>query len=220
VAAKAGWGPGNDNKEPVSGVNGDVSKGEPYDAGNLEPEEQQKVESRLNGKDDNRNSIDKTAANAPSGDTTSGQNDTRHPDEVSADELKVDVTGPGPKPIDAVAREHGGDAGRDKEETTAPSGDAPKEGEDDAKEKGTGEQYVKTSGLAADGGDFDATKPGAGREADRLLDQKGVQRDDHVSPTQSADTSGGANDSPSSKSSRKSSRRSLGDRIKAKLHKR
>lgn len=33
--------------------------------------------------------------------------------------------------------------------------------------EGTGEQYVKSSGLAADGGDFDATKPGAGREADR-----------------------------------------------------
>lgn len=26
---------------------------------------------------------------------------------------------------------------------------------------------MKSSGLAADGGDFDATKPGAGREADR-----------------------------------------------------
>lgn len=33
--------------------------------------------------------------------------------------------------------------------------------------KGTGEKWVKSSGLAADGGDFDATKPGAGREADR-----------------------------------------------------
>ena len=33
--------------------------------------------------------------------------------------------------------------------------------------EGTGEQWVKTSGVAADGGDFDAAKPGAGREADR-----------------------------------------------------
>ena len=33
--------------------------------------------------------------------------------------------------------------------------------------EGTGEQYVKSTGLAADGGDFDAAKPGAGREADR-----------------------------------------------------
>lgn len=40
---------------------------------------------------------------------------------------------------------------------------------DDANQEsqGTGEQYVKTTGLAADGGNFDATKPGAGREADR-----------------------------------------------------
>lgn len=35
------------------------------------------------------------------------------------------------------------------------------------KEKGTGEQWVKTSGVAAEGGDFDATKPGAGKEANR-----------------------------------------------------
>ena len=37
-----------------------------------------------------------------------------------------------------------------------------------SKEPGTGEQYVKSSGVAAEGGDFDATKPGAGREADRM----------------------------------------------------
>jgi hypothetical protein len=36
VAAKAVWGSGDTHKEePVSGVNGDVAKGEPYDAGNL-----------------------------------------------------------------------------------------------------------------------------------------------------------------------------------------
>ena len=39
--------------------------------------------------------------------------------------------------------------------------DAPSTGE------GTGEIWVKSSGVAADGGDFDATKPGAGREAER-----------------------------------------------------
>ena len=37
----------------------------------------------------------------------------------------------------------------------------------ESKGSGTGEQYVKSTGLAAEGGDFDATKPGAGREADR-----------------------------------------------------
>lgn len=40
-------------------------------------------------------------------------------------------------------------------------------GGEHGKEYGTGEQWVKTSGVAADGGDFDVTKPGAGREATR-----------------------------------------------------
>lgn len=35
-------------------------------------------------------------------------------------------------------------------------------------ELGSGEKYVKSSGFAAEGGDFDATQPGAGREADRM----------------------------------------------------
>lgn len=35
------------------------------------------------------------------------------------------------------------------------------------KARGTGEKHVKSTGLAADGGDFDATKPGAGAEASR-----------------------------------------------------
>jgi len=39
-----------------------------------------------------------------------------------------------------------------------------------SEEKGTGEKWVKTTGVAADGGDFDATKPGAGKEAERELD--------------------------------------------------
>ena len=32
--------------------------------------------------------------------------------------------------------------------------------------EGTGATYERSSGLAADGGDFDATRPGAGREAE------------------------------------------------------
>ncbi|KAG0127081.1 hypothetical protein HOY82DRAFT_580728 [Tuber indicum] len=42
--------------------------------------------------------------------------------------------------------------------------------------EGTGEKYERSTGLAADGGDFDATRPGAGREADRLLEEKGIHR--------------------------------------------
>jgi hypothetical protein len=70
-----------------------------------------------------------------------------------------------------------------------------------AEPKGTGEEWVRTTGVHADGGDFDATKPGAGREADReskwkktsrslgrtlsradgiagILEEKGIHRDD------------------------------------------
>jgi hypothetical protein len=35
AAAKAVWGDNETNKEPISGAQGDVSKGQPYDAGNL-----------------------------------------------------------------------------------------------------------------------------------------------------------------------------------------
>lgn len=73
-----------------------------------------------------------------------------------------------PRPVAVVAKEHGGDAAKshvfESEETRmahSPRDDANQESQ------GTGEQYVKTTGLAADGGNFDATKPGAGREADR-----------------------------------------------------
>jgi hypothetical protein len=45
-----------------------------------------------------------------------------------------------------------------------------------AEPKGTGEEWVKTSGVHADGGDFDATKPGAGREADRESKWKKTSR--------------------------------------------
>jgi len=48
-------------------------------------------------------------------------------------------------------------------------------GGEHGKDKGTGEQWVKTSGIAAEGGDFDATKPGAGKEATRLMEEKGIK---------------------------------------------
>jgi hypothetical protein len=48
-------------------------------------------------------------------------------------------------------------------------------GGEHGKVKGTGEQWIKTSGIAAEGGDFDATKPGAGREATRLMEEKGIK---------------------------------------------
>ncbi|KAL9121029.1 MAG: hypothetical protein Q9187_002415 [Circinaria calcarea] len=77
-----------------------------------------------------------------------------------------------------------------------------------SKGEGTGEKYVKTTGMAADGGDFDAAKPGAGREADRLLEEKGVHRE----------ASGVSNSSASVDTSDTSSKPSMGQKIKEKLH--
>lgn len=115
------------------------------------------------------------------------QADIRDPDtsattdpKVEAERKNVDDTGaldegnnpakadgPGPKPIDEVARERGGDAANVGGKKDSAKDDDPEGLGGSSEAKGTGEQYVKTSGLKADGGDFDATKPGAGREADR-----------------------------------------------------
>lgn len=196
AAAKAVWGEGEASKEPVSGVKGDVSKGEPYDAGNLgeyskkrdEPAptqwltkhsvpdtpSQEKVELRLDNtgnKDGVNNTTDEpaTASALPKA-------DTRSPDEIPDSFDPDTIKGPGPKPIDVVAQQHGGDAGQAKKlvqesgnpglsgESKLPEGDN-KEG--DEASKGTGEAYVKATGFSADGGDFDAKNPGAGKEADR-----------------------------------------------------
>ncbi|KAI0386211.1 hypothetical protein F5Y04DRAFT_275818 [Hypomontagnella monticulosa] len=170
-------------------------------------------------------------------DSTKAQNDVRDPEnpQTNPKSAPTDVNdtedgpneaqkldGPGPKPLDEVARENGGDAGnldKDKSSKSLP-GENPdasenKEEEDEdgpnakSKGEGTGEQYVKSSGLQADGGDFDATKPGAGREADRLLEEKGVHHS-------------GANVNGNSKAdddkSDKKEKKSIGQKIKDKLH--
>lgn len=122
-------------------------------------------------------------------DTTMGQNDIRDPKDPQThpknNPTDVDDTGdgpneaqkldaPGPKPLDEVAREHGGDAGVSGESSSGGSSKPAADAEDDdpnnpnakSQSEGTGEKYVKSTGMQADGGDFDATKPGAGREAD------------------------------------------------------
>jgi hypothetical protein len=96
----------------------------------------------------------------------------------------IKLVGPGPRPLEQVAREHGGNAGA---ASSAPGGVALASDNNTADQArrdsgkglgmgsvderkhsaGSGEHVVKASGLAADGGDFDASKPGAGREADR-----------------------------------------------------
>lgn len=100
-------------------------------------------------------------ADRPTDEPTSEEHDRIAETKKEAeDAAKVDTSGPGPKPLSEVKKD-GGDAG-------AGAG----AGEDDGPQKeshgeGTGEKYVKSSGMKADGGDFDAANPGAGKEADR-----------------------------------------------------
>lgn len=94
---------------------------------------------------------------------------------LDVDKNPVKIEGPGPRSVAEVAREHGGDAGKAVygEKTSSASKSKDDEEEDGPQKtshgEGTGEKHVKATGLAADGGDFDATKPGAGSEADRKL---------------------------------------------------
>jgi len=67
--------------------------------------------------------------------------------------------------------------------------------------------------MAVDGGDFDATKPGAGKEADRLLEEKGVKKTDSNKGPPTATTNPEAGDSHGGKE-----KVSMSEKIKNKLH--
>ncbi|KAK6952961.1 hypothetical protein Daesc_005258 [Daldinia eschscholtzii] len=295
AAVKAVWGENKQNgPEPISGQTGDTSKGEPYDAGNIEDPSVQAAKlnetnssetnghtnghsnSHTNGetngvvsstehtkdaefaketgvaaeaKDTPDNpSTELKSKSAPS-DTTKAQNDVRSPEDPKTNpkSAPTDVNdagdgpneaqkldGPGPKPLDEVAREHGGDAGKmdQKDESKplpgqdAPAGSASaskSSGSGSAGEEqdgpnakstgeGTGEKYVKSSGLQADGGDFDATKPGAGREADRLLEEKGIH------PVGGGGGGGNGSKDDDAAEHKDKDKKSLGKKIKDKLH--
>jgi hypothetical protein len=57
---------------------------------------------------------------------------------------------------------HSESENKEGEKVEGGDGEAQKDGDKDSDDKGTGEQWVKTSGLAADGGDFDGECPQLG----------------------------------------------------------
>ncbi|KAJ8123334.1 hypothetical protein ONZ43_g691 [Nemania bipapillata] len=245
-AAKAVWGENrSSSEEPVSGRLGDTSK-EPTNAnaGN-EASTNGITNGDLDGDIAGDAKFAKTTgtaaeshdtpnkpptdikASSGAGDSSKEQNDTRPPEDpkTNPETAPTDVNdaeeegvneapkldGPGPKPIAQVAKENGGDAGNDSTSSVS-SADKSKDEINESKEeshesKGTGEKYVKTTGLHADGGDFDATKPGAGREADRLMEEKGMHN-----PADPSSKSDSGDSSPTS------GKKSLGQKIKDKLH--
>ncbi|KAF8465269.1 hypothetical protein BDZ91DRAFT_232949 [Kalaharituber pfeilii] len=69
-------------------------------------------------------------------------------------------------------KQQGGDRPLEEPSGDLKSGKEQRQGEN----KEEAGHYVKSTGVAAEGGDFDAAKPGAGKEADRLLEQAGLHR--------------------------------------------
>ncbi|KAG6090029.1 hypothetical protein E4U15_000336 [Claviceps sp. LM218 group G6] len=234
-ASKAIWGSGGEQNEPISGAQGDVTKGEPYDAGNIDvngPEQSNTKLDPMVNKDLPHNTItnksdthtDATKPSPADVKPSRKQNDDKSDDVVVGEEGEQQPTGPGPKPLAAVAKEHGGDAGNLQAESDSKS-KGPGSSKDasakavaaddkDEENKGTGELYVRTSGLAADGGDFDASRPGAGREADRLMEEKGLERDTSDGPN-SHKTHAGSSGAGAKSSHDKPS---MKERVKEKLH--
>jgi hypothetical protein len=108
------------------------------------------------------------------------KNEVEKPTEPSGDlnEKDAELKAPRPKPLAEVAKEHGGDAGKVGKEMSgndaspiAPARSSEAGGNGDGVQRkshgqGTGEIYIKSTGLKADGGDFDAARAGAGKEAD------------------------------------------------------
>jgi len=122
---------------------------------------------------------------------------TKDPNDHSGEPMHMHDGGPG----------EGGEVPRTQEERRDSNLGQPGGQEHGKDEQGTGEQWVKTTGIAADGGDFDATKPGAGREANRLMEEKGIHKSEPGKPAPPPDTSNMHKDKVP-----------LGQKIKDKLH--
>lgn len=100
---------------------------------------------------------------------------------------------------------HGG-ISSDSEKSDRSKSVAHEGGGEHGKETGTGKEWVKTTGFSADGGNFDASKPGAGKEANRLLEEQGIKRgvgDPKLSPGVGLPTE---------------EKKSLADKLREKLH--
>lgn len=131
--------------------------------------------------------------------------------------------------MEVLAKEHGGNAGAVGNEEVKSEEKKEEESETTKGELGSGEKLVHASGLAADGGDFDASKPGAGREADRKFfpvpfeqEFSCVENTDGMANEYDAglmEERGIDHGEKDGKSGSGSGKRSLKDRIKAKFHK-
>jgi hypothetical protein len=101
-------------------------------------------------------------ADRPHEEPSSGENDRiKETKKEAEDAANVETSGPGPVLLEEKVKAGGGSASAGRDGDDGPQKESHGEG--------TGEQYVKSSGMEAEGGDFDASKPSAGREADRMF---------------------------------------------------
>ncbi|KAE9373580.1 hypothetical protein N431DRAFT_544550 [Stipitochalara longipes BDJ] len=154
-----------------------------------------------------QNTQKQQGADRPAAEPSSEEHDRIKETKKQAEEAAaIDTSGPGPKSLEEKARDNGGavDAGG----KTEGEGDGPQK---ESHGEGTGEKYVKSSGVKADGGDFDAANPGAGREADRLLEEKGIHHELGAGGSPASTEEVGGKDEKAGKTK-------LRDKIKEKLH--
>lgn len=119
------------------------------------------------GKSDSHPNEHHQGGATPQNPPSSGESDAiRETKEEAEQAAKIVPKGPGPKPLSEVRSGAGaGHAAHDRTGSSAATGEGginePTHGE------GSGEKWIKSSGMKADGGDFDAAAAGAGKEADR-----------------------------------------------------
>lgn len=153
--------PSSSNEPNVSGVG--QSHGPVGGVGAVEPSVSAKPESGANiGQ--KQQGADRPG-DEPSGEQVDAIKDTKakHEGAQAGDD---DTTG-GSAPPPKDPNDHAGDPLGTVDHGAPGQGQTKKEEGGKSEEKGTGEKWVKTTGVAADGGDFDAKKPGAGKEAER-----------------------------------------------------
>ncbi|EMR85194.1 putative glycine-rich cell wall structural protein 1 protein [Botrytis cinerea BcDW1] len=148
----------------------------------------------------------------------------------------IDLSTAGPKPLSeirgAAATEREQEKEQEKPSSTANAQGVPTDlqpvdetsGSGTETGTGTGEKYIKSSGVQADGGDFDATRPGAGKEADRLLGKEGVASTGAVGETGRGSTETGSEEEHEHEHEHGDGKKEgklthLKEKIKEKLHK-
>ncbi|KAH8600005.1 hypothetical protein B0O99DRAFT_611560 [Bisporella sp. PMI_857] len=240
AASRAIWGDSTTEKkkneavgqEPISGDLGNVKAGEPYDKGNVEP-------SALGSAADSRTTNNETNGQEPLsgelGDTKAGEPYDKGnivPPATLASHKPADIFGsndptsstysqkvhfqgaehpqatPNSEELQAIKKT------KNETETTAVTavGPGPKPLEEIAQEREPEREPLST-GVKADGGDFDATRPNAGKESQRLISDEG-----HVEEDGRVVVGEGKEEAPATGKEGKE-KVSLKDKIKAKLHK-